>query len=798
MRRLLLSCTLMFCFITDGIAQNEFKEIRFNHEGGDKKAQYFLTGKVTNQETGLPLENVSVHIDGFFTGVNTDKNGLYIFPLDSGRHRIVFRRFGKQADYYLIQIFRDAVLDVSLSNLDFQLDVFTVLAEERDRNVKSPITGVTKMTMEEIKLVPALMGEPDVFNVLQSMPGVTSVGEGSAGLNIRGGQADQNLILMNEAIVLSNNHALGFLSAFNGDVVQNFALYKGNVPAQFGGRSASALNIGMRKGDFETWGGSVSLGTAVTKLMLEGPLKTDKTSIIAGLRRSNLNWKLGTVDQLDVSNSRLNFHDIYTAINHKFSQNHTLEWNLLNTGDRFQFSDQFGFRWNNLVSSLTSRNLITDNFSITGMLAYGNFTNRFFEPSVNDAFQISNGLEYQQAKLTGLWTSESMELSFGIEAVNYQMKPEERAPFNERSGITPAAVSKQQGLEWAPFVGLDWTVSEKFSISVGARYSFYQQNGPDSVFLYQENLPISRFTIVDRVAFDAGPIAQFSGFEPRFSFRWALDETQSIKAGASVMNQYLQTISNATGPTPIDLWQVSTSYILPQRSVNLSLGYFRNFKENDWSTSVEGFYRTTDNQLEYRDFAQLFLNPHIETELIQGEGKAYGAELMIQRNRGGVTGWLSYTYSRSLIRTTSPFSEIQVNRGEWFPTNFDRPHILSLVGNVHLGKKRFFNASFNYSTGRPVTAPATNYIIAGIFVPDFGDRNQFRIPDYIRLDFSYLTNGIVRGWEDSFNFSIYNLLSRRNAYSVFFERENQSRRLRPFQLSILGSIFPTMSYTVNF
>lgn len=798
MVRFFLLFVLVICFFSKGIAQNEFKEIRFDYIGGAKKEKYLLTGTVTSKESGLPLENVSVHIDGFFTGISTDNFGQYVFPLDSGRHRIVFRRFGKEADYYIVHIFRDAVLDVSLGNFDFQLEMFTVMSEERDRNVRSPITGVTKMNIEELKLVPTLLGEPDVFNVLQSMPGVTSVGEGSGGLNIRGGQADQNLIMMNEAIVLSNNHALGFLSAFNGDVLQNFSLYKGNVPSQFGGRSASALNIQTRNGDFENWGGTVSVGSAVTRLMLEGPIKTEKTSMIAALRRSNLNWKLSTVDQLDVQDSRLNFHDMYAGISHKFSQKNTIEFSLLNTGDRFQFSDQFGFRWNNFVSSLTSKNLVSDNFSIIGLVAYGNFTNQFFEPSVNDAFQITNGLEYQQAKLSGLWTSESVELTFGAEAVNYQMKPEQREPFNEASGILPGRVNKERGFEWAPFIGLDWTVSEKFSLSAGARYSFYQQNGPDSVFIYQENLPISRFTIIDRVGFESGPIVSFSGFEPRFSFRWSLDDTQSIKAGASLINQYLQTISNATGPTPIDLWQISTTYILPQRSFNYSLGYFKNIKDNEWSTSLEGYYRITGNQLEYRDFADLFLNPHIETELVQGEGKAYGVELLIQRNRGIVTGWLSYTYSRSLVRTTSPFNEIQVNQGEWFPTNFDRPHILSLVSNVNLGKKRFFNASFNYSAGRPVTAPATNYIIAGVFVPDFGNRNQFRIPDYIRLDFSYLTNGIVRSWEDTINFSIYNVLSRRNAYSVFFQRENQSRRLRPYQLSVLGSIFPTITYSVNF
>ncbi|PSL01464.1 TonB-dependent receptor [Cecembia rubra] len=798
MKKLFLLFVLVNCFFSKGNAQNEFKEIYFEHQGGLKKEKYLLTGTVTSKETGMPLENVSVHIDGFFTGINTDNFGQYVFSLDSGRHRIVFRRFGKNADFFIVNIFRDAVLDVTLGNFDFQLEMFTVMSEERDRNVRSPITGVTKMNIEELKLVPALLGEPDVFNVLQSMPGVTSVGEGSGGLNIRGGQADQNLIMMNEAIVLSNNHALGFLSAFNGDVLQNFSLYKGNVPSQFGGRSASALNIQTRNGDFENWGGTVSVGSAVTRLMLEGPIKTEKTSMIAALRRSNLNWKLSTVDQLDVQDSRLNFHDIYGGISHKFSQKNTIEFNLLNTGDRFQYSDQFGFQWNNFVSSLTSKNLVSDNFSIIGLVALGNFSNQFFEPTINDGFRITNGLEYQQAKLSGLWTSESVELTFGAEAVNYQMKPEQREPFNETSGILPGKVNKERGFEWAPFIGLDWTVSENFSLSVGARYSFYQQNGPDSVFLYQENLPVSRLNIMDRLAFESGPIVSYSGFEPRISFRWSLDETQSIKAGASLMNQYLQTISNATGPTPIDLWQISTTYILPQRSYNYSLGYFKNINENEWSTSLEGYYRISENQLEYRDFADLFLNPHIETELVQGEGRAYGIELLIQRNRGIVTGWLSYTYSRSLVRTTSPFREIQVNRGEWFPTNFDRPHILSLVSSINLGKKRFFNASFNYSTGRPVTAPSTNYIIAGIFIPDFGDRNQFRIPDYIRLDFSYLTNGIVRNWDDAINFSIYNVMSRRNAYSVFFQRENQSRRLRPYQLSVLGSIFPSVTYSVNF
>ncbi|MEB2778669.1 TonB-dependent receptor [Algoriphagus sp. D3-2-R+10] len=779
-------------------AQTEITTIKFQNDPGEKKARYVLTGKVTDKETGEFLSGAAVHVDGLFTGINTDRNGIYMAHLDSGRHRIVFRQFGKKAQFFIVELYGDGILDTELDDISFELETFIVREEEKDRNIKNPITGIIKMNIEDIKLIPTLMGEPDVFNVLQATPGVTSVGEGSSGLNVRGGHADQNLILMNEAVVLSNSHALGFLSSFNGDVVSNFTLYKGTVPSNFGGRSASALNIGMRKGDFEKWNFSGSLGTAVSKFLIEGPILPEKTSMIAALRRSNANWLLQKVNEPDVRNSNIKFHDIYLGLNHKFSQKHSLDFSLLNTGDYFRFSNQFGFEWNNFVTSLTSNNLLSENFSLIGMAAYGSFNNGFFELSNADPSIIKNGLDYYQGKITGLLTLENTSITFGGEAIKYQMSPETLMPFTAESGIFQEKVEKQSGLEFAPFVSIDWNPTESFSISGGLRYSQYLQLGPDSVHRYQEGLRRTRLTISGIDAYEEGTIVQYGGFEPRASLRWTFNEVNSIKAGYSSMFQYLQTISNATGPTPIDLWQLSTTYIQPQRSHNLSLGYFRNFNENEWSTSLEGFYRTTENQLEYRDFADLFLNPHLETEVIQGKGLAYGAEFLIQRNSGGITGWLAYTYSRSLIRTTSEFSEIQVNRGNWYPTNFDRPHIVSLVTNFHLGKGRNFNLNFNFSSGRPVTAPSTNYLVNGFLIPDYSDRNQFRIPNYFRMDLSYLAKGFVKNWNDKINFSVYNLLGRRNAYSVFFKREENFPRLRPYQVSILGSAFPSITYSVTF
>lgn len=779
-------------------AQDEFTQLVFRSTLENKKSKYILTGEIRDENNFELLQGVAIHVDGFFTGINSDKNGQYFILLDSGRHRIVFRQFGKKAAFYQIDLYGDGILNPQLGNLQFELEMFTLRSEEKERVIKSPITGLTKMNIDEIKMVPALMGEPDVFNVLQSMPGVTSVGEGSSGLNIRGGQADQNLILMNETIVLSNSHALGFLSSFNGDVLQNFSLYKGAVPSYFGGRSSSALNIEMRKGNKEKWSYSGSLGTAVSKLMVEGPIKPEKTGLIAAVRNSNANWLLNRVDEIDVQKSQIRFHDIYLGLDHKFSDKNSLEFNLLNTGDYFRFSEQFGFEWNNLVTSLTSRNLLNDNLSLVGMAAYGTFNNGFFEPSGTDPSRIDNGLDYFQGKISGLWTLKKTDITFGAEAVQYLMKPEKLSPNNPESGIIPKEVAKQRGLEFAPFISGDWNPNEKLSISAGLRFSNYYQFGPDSVFRYEEGLPISRLTIEDVDFVERGKIVSYNGFEPRVSFRWTFDEVHTIKGGYSVMNQYLQTISNATGPSPIDLWQLSTTYILPQRSHNFSLGYFRNFKENEWSTSIDGFYRNTANQLEYRDFADLFLNQHLETELIQGEGMAYGAEFMIQKNKGGITGWLAYTYSRSLIKTISEFNEIQINRGNWFPTNFDKPHIVSLVTNFHLGNSRTFNTNINFSTGRPVTGLNSNYSLGGIFVPNFGDRNQFRIPNYFRVDISYLANGFIRKWDDKINFSVYNVTGRRNAYSVFFQREGSVPRLVPYQISILGAAFPSITYTVSF
>ena len=654
------------------------------------------------------------------------------------------------------------------------------------------------MTAQELQAIPAFLGEADIFKGLQLLPGVSSVGEGTSGINVRGAKTDQNLLVMNEALVLSSNHALGFLSAFNTDVTENFTLYKGNLPANFGGRAGSALDIQMREGDRENWGGKLGVGTSNAKLLLEGPLVKDKVSLILGARVSNTNWLLRQARDFDIKNSKLNFYDLYTGLSWEIKTGHKIEANTLITSDYFKFSNEFGYDWANRVSSVKYKGILTENLSISALFTDGNFNNAFFDPEGIDAARVDNGMNYQQGKVSGVWANSDFSVTAGLEGIYYKGKAERLSPYNEESSAEESQIGKEKGLELAAFASLEWEITEKTGLVAGIRYSGYNQFGPDTLYQYQSQAPITEENIIERTPVGKGSIQRYSGIEPRFSFRQNITQHSSVKLSYSRLYQYIQSVSNTFGPTPIDLWQLSTTYIPPQRSDSFSLGYFKNSKDNKWEFSIDGFYRMTENQVEYRDFAEIFGNPHLETELVFGEGKAYGVELLAKKNLGLFTGWLAYTYSRSFFRTTSAFSDEQINQGDWFPSNYDKPHEVNFILSRKMYPRGLFNLSVNYSTGRPVNAVNASYVLGGLIVPEYSGRNEYRIPDYFRVDISYTVDKVFSKKGDSLNFSIYNLLGRRNAYSVFWKKDGDSQQLRPYRLAILGAIFPSISYTIDF
>jgi hypothetical protein len=789
----------LWFFASPAFSQTDSLTFSFGKKEAPHPSTYILTGKVTGFDLEQPISGVGIHVNGIFTGISTDKYGTYFLQLSPGEYKVTFRHISNIPLVTQVQLFDNGVVNVRMAEKNFELEGVVVMSDEPDLNVRNPITGVTKLTTRELKAIPAFLGEADIFKGLQLLPGVSSLGEGTSGINVRGAKADQNLLLMNEVLVLSSNHALGFLSGFNTDVTETFTLYKGNLPATFGGRAGSALNILMRPGSKESWQGQVGMGTSNGKLLLEGPMVKDKVSLIVGGRVSNVNWLLQQADDIDIQNSRLNFYDGYVGLNWQIAKGHQLEFNTLMTGDDFKFSDQFGYDWANRISSVRYKGILGERISLSALMADGNFDNAFFDPEGVDAARVMNGMRYQQGKVSATWANESLAVTGGLEGIKYSGKPERIAPFDSESAVQAEQIGKENGLELSGFLSLEYELGENTGFVAGLRYSGYAQFGPDTVYKYRPNAPINENEIIGSVPFTSGKIKTYSGLEPRFSLRQNLSSGLSLKLSYARLFQYIQSVSNTFGPTPIDLWQLSTRYIPPQRSDNFSLGIFKNSKDNAWEYSIDAFYRSSVNQVEYRDFARIFLNPHMETELVFGQGQAYGAEFLIKKNLGVVTGWLAYTYSRSLFRSGSVFESEQINGNAWFPSNFDKPHEVNFILSRKMYPRGLFNFSVNYSTGRPVSAVTASYILnGGLVVPDYSLRNQYRIPDYFRVDLSYTVEKVISKKGDSLNFSIYNLLGRRNAYSVFWRKDGDSQELRPYRLAILGSIFPSVTYSIQF
>lgn len=752
--------------------------------------QVVLTGTITNAATGQPVSGAHIHVQGILAGT-ADEQGKYFVLMNPGNNRLAIRHVSMQAQIFDLYVFQTSVFDVGMDERVFELEEIVVHSEETDANVKQVMVGSAVLKASDIRVMPALVGEPDVIKSLQYLPGVTSVGEGSSGFNVRGGRTDQNLTLINDAILLGTNHAIGFLSPYNSDAVEDFTLFKGNIPSAYGGRIASTLNVQMRNGNAERWSLQLTPGTSTSKVLVEGPLVKGKISFLSGGRISNTNWLLNEVKDSNVRSSSVQFDDTYSSIYFKLGSKSNLLLNLLTTGDYFRFSDQYGYQWSSLLASTTFKYLLSDNASIVTLVAFGNTKNSFFDLRPAQSAQLSNGVSYTQVKSSFSKTFKNNTLQTGIEAVLYEGLPE-ILKFVGNSN-PPRQVNKSAGVEASLFASYDFNPVEWFSLNAGIRYSSFLRPKSERQYLYRSNGSRSVSSIFDTTV--VAPRWLYDGMEPRFSARFSLSRDKSIKLGYSRIFQYLHSISNTTSPTPTDSWQVSTQYIKPQQSDNFSVGYFQNLKDNLWSFSSEVFYRETKNQLEYKDFASLNVNDHIETELIGADGRAYGAEIQMKKNRGRWTGWVSYTFSRALARTVG--GEDQINDGNWFAANYDRPHSASLVLNRKFRNHGSFNCTFIYTSGRPVSIINAYYSVNGTVVPNYTNRNEYRIPDYFRLDVSFRVANIIKKIEDSLTIGVFNLLGFSNAYSVYYSRLQNQSELQANKLALIGSPIPSITYSVT-
>jgi hypothetical protein len=796
LRLLFLLNVVLLTGLGSASAQDGVKNVTIgNPNSPDFGAEIPIKGKVVSLVDKEPVIGAVIEVPFLKTGTITDVNGRYTLRLPQGDHRLVFRYLGLEDVYVDLQLYSPGFLHMGMTESSINLEEIVIEAGSED-NFKEVVSGVERLTLKDIKELPAFLGEVDVVKSLLMLPGVSTVGEGASGFNVRGGRVDQNLVLLNGGQLFNSSHVLGFFSVFNPDVTDDFTLYKGNVPSKFGGRLSSVLDVNTRTGDMDDVKIQGGLGIASSRLAIEGPINKGKTSFLVGGRMAYSDWFLNFIKNTDVRNSEANFYDANVVISHKFKDANTLTASYYRSYDKLNFADDFGFDWSTDLASLEWANVVNQQFSYTTSAHYGGYRSTLFDPEGFDAAEVSNGIDYWQVDQNFDYIlNDRHTFSAGFDIVDYQGIPEVRAPIGGESNVLPKEVAKDRGREYGVYIGDEVTLNRNLSINLGLRYSYFQHYGPKELFEYEEGTPRNISTIIDTSYFDTGEaIKSFSGLEPRLALRYQLSEMSSIKMSYNRMRQYIHLISNSAAASPIDVWQVSNFYLDPQVADSYSIGYFRNFQNNTVESSLEFYYKDIKSLVEYKDFAELLLNQHIETELLTGIGRAYGAEVYLKKTSGFWTGWLSYEYSRSFIQVAGDTPEETINDGEWFPANYDKPHTINFVAKRKLWNGGSFGTNFTYNTGRPFTALESNYESDGTTVPQFSDRNAYRIPDYWRLDISFTIGNVINKLDDNLNFSIYNVFGRRNAYSVFYRRESPSLIPKPFKLSVLGSAFPSITY----
>ncbi|WP_422083317.1 TonB-dependent receptor [Ulvibacterium sp.] len=765
----------------------------------NRRSRFTLSGFVTNTNTGEPITNLAIVVRELNIGSVTDNRGFYEIELPSGLNVVETSSLGVAGSRRNVIIYDNGRLDFSLEENFEQLDE-VVVAADATRNIEDTSTGNTRIGSEASKNVPLVLGERDVLKIATTLPGVSTAGEGSAGFNVRGGKTDQNLILLDNAVIYNPTHFFGFFQAFNPFAINDLNIYKGSIPAEFGGRLSSVFDIGSKDASDTNIKGEVSVGPVTSNAVVEIPLAQEKAGLMVGARGAYSDWILRSLDEENLNNSQASFYDFIAKYNHKINDNNEVRATgyysrdvfSITSDSLFDYSNRmFSLQWNRKLGERSSGTLMLNNSQYRFNIDFDGSTNRNFE----QGFQID---ETELKAVFKYLPNESHSLDYGVSGKLYNLRPGEIAPKGPNDLIVPLSVPEEKALESALFISDNFKVNEKLQLDLGLRYSFYAALGPSTQRTYQEGAPRTEANVTGSETFDNNEIFEtYGGPEVRISGRYLLNDSLSIKASFNNTYQFIHTLSNNTTVSPVDTWKLSDRNIEPQQASQFSLGIYKNIK--DYELSLEGFYKRQNNIIDFKTGAQLFLNENIETEVLQGKGKAYGVELLIRKNRGKLNGWLGYTYSRSFFQLDSEFPQERVNDGDFFPSNFDKPHDLSLVLNYKLTRRFSFSGNFVYQTGRPVTFPVGNYEFNGNEFVLYSERNQFRIPDFYRLDIGFNIEGNhkIKKFAHSFwTISVYNVLGRNNPYSVFFV--SQDGQIEALQSSIFTIPIPSITYNFRF
>lgn len=768
--------------------------------------KFTLNGSITDDQSNETLIGVNIIVPELQTGTVTNEYGFYSLTLPSGTYKIQISYLGYKTISETIVLTDNLSKNFKLSESFESLDEVVIKEDVEKLNIKKPQMSVNTLSIKTIKNMPVVLGEVDVIKSITLLPGVTNAGEGSSGFNVRGGSADQNLILLDEATIFNSSHLFGFFSVFNPDAIKDIKLYKGGIPAKYGGRVSSVLDIYQKEGNSSSFHMNGGVGLISSRLLAEGPIKKDKGSFLIAGRSSYAHLFLPLFDLDNVAY----FYDLNTKLSYRLNDNNSVFLSGYFGRDVFEISDSFknsygnaviNFRWNHLFSDklFSNLSLIYSDYDYDLELAFVEFD---WESGISN-FNLKYDFKH--------YISNDFKLEYGLNSIYYKFNPGEINPTTVDSGINPFKLIDKYAFENAIYVDAEHKLSNKLSVSYGARFSTFHRLGQDELNTYEADNPVifnedlGIYEKADPIGTESfkrsNVIESFANLEPRLAIAYQLNDDSSVKASYNRMSQYLHLLSNTSSPTPLDVWTPSGKYVKPQLLDQVALGYFNTFKNNEFSLEVETFYKTIKNRIDYIDGADLIANNAIEQVILNGEARAYGLELLLRKNKGKFTGWIAYTLSKSEQRTPGRTAiETGINNGEWYNTPFDKTHDISLTGNYELNKKWSFSSNFILQTGQPATFPNGQYQYNGVVVPSYDARNSSRLPSYHRLDLAFNYNPKSerdKNFKGEWVFGIYNVYNRRNAANITFRENRITGTNEALRLAIFG-IVPSISYNFKF
>lgn len=763
--------------------------------------KYTLSGYVRDSKSGETLIGVNIAVKGTAIGTTTNPYGFYSLTLPKGTYQIVYSFIGYQQVVKTIDLSTNQRQDIELSEENIELQEVVVTAEAADAAVKSMEMSVNRLDIKTIQRIPAFLGEVDVIRSIQLLPGVSTVGEGATGFNVRGGSIDQNLVLIDEAPVYNSAHLFGFFSVFNPDAVKDVKLIKGGIPSPYGGRLSSILDVRTKEGNNRRFAMQGGIGAIFSRLTLEAPIVKDKASFIVAGRRSYIDILAKPFLNNDLRNSRFYFYDLTAKVNWKANDRNNFY--LSSYFGRDVFGSGFDFNWGNATTTFRWNHLYSDRLFMNLTAFYSNYDYLLgFRDSGVQGSRFdwrSNIINYSIKPDLTYYLNANNTLKFGLQSILYDFRPG-KAIITSADRTSDISLDSKYALESALYIDNEQKLSERVSVQYGLRYSMFNYMGRGEAFTFGEAPPNTRRVPIEtRTYGQFETIQRYANFEPRFAINWGLSPTSSLKASYNRMAQYIHLVSNTAASTPLDIWTPSTNNIRPQLADQIAIGYFRNLKDNMWETSVEVYYKTMQNQLDYIDNADLLLNRFIEGDLVQGIGRAYGAEFYIRKTRGQLTGWISYTLANSERKVEG------INSNQWFPNRFDRRHNGNISVSYEYNKDWQFSANFVFQTGTPVTFPTGRYEVQGLIIPHNVDnsRNNVRIAPYHRLDLSVTKYNKKKKpeqrWESYWVFSVYNAYNRRNPFAIYF-RQNPDVPVNTeaIRFSVVGSFVPAISYNFKY